>query len=965
MCHEQKQDEWFEELEVADPRAAHSLLRKYDKHFAENGKKDKLQVLEHKKRIIRRRGTKNSGRKKWMWKDEYVEEMQKTRHGKYTEAEANSMWKEYKDSDKYKTDRRGPRGTTRMRVPIGDFESSFSELDSEEEYEARETPKKKPNAGDLREAGQMLASTRGRGSFLAESGSSDDADREAGAAGGLRRALDRASEGVDVRGFAADSAVTPAKKRKVEKDSEDEANDDSSDSDHDDARRAAKKKAHPEGDDKKQQKPKSKPPDDETWFDADTAFPKAARTMHQQIHKLKVELEMQEQACAAALLEFDGKADKDTFQTEVAVLSNRVEAVRLALGDPKVTKVERKQKLKDYINKYGVGTSSAGSSPVVGKTSGGSSMLAGPCPGFRLLVTIVELQEVADSIKNQNTDAVRMIVSEKGLAEYIDSHEKNFKSLRELAKSAKGAHDELYQARLDDTSIKSQTEKAQKKAAQQREKIMAAPEASNTRTQLASIGVADPAAEGKLFTFRSKNNAHRICLVKMADLTGGRIDLSNPFLLPEEEVKKDEGSMGVFFGAGGMSAALSREATDAARMFTNSNERKHPLKGRGKIDFENAELRNTMSEKLQSLVENAGCVRLNTDSKDQGENRVKKLMVADWHAMIGRKAQIGFESASLAGMRLNLAGSRQFFAWPFSQIGEHVRAKIGGRALRHPINSQATQQWLRASSAEDIASMLDSNPTMGFVAGTAGPNDLIYLPPGWVRAELPSQEDNLMIRISVLPRPCPSSLHEMAIAIADYRVMGKRNIALEFAHDKLKTLLQEGLSDPCQVLKGLIDGRHRSNPLQEAPSAAVAEADDLGAEKKPEQAAEDEKAGHRIADEAMDAEAANARAAAKDLPEEAPADASAKKEGAADDEEVAKRIAAEEAAAAAEAGADNAEVAALARKEEAGKDDGGGGCKEARGEGSGGGSGSCEGEGSGGGCGCGDSGRGTEGGCKG
>ena len=597
---------------------------------------------------------------------------------------------------------------------------------------------------------------------------------------------------------------------------------------------------------------------------------------------------MQDQACAAALLEFDGKADKDKFQTEVAVLSNRVEALRLVLGDPKLTNVVRKQKLKDYINKFGVGTSSAASSPDVGKTSCGSSIRAGPCPGFRLLVTIEELQDVADSIKSQNTAEVRAINSENGLAEYIDTYEKNFKSLRELAKSAKAAHGELYQARLDDTNIKSQTEQAQKKAAQQREKMMAAPEAAKTRTQLASLGMADPAAEGKLFTFKSKNGAHRIHLAKMVDIAAGKVDMSKPFLLPEEEVK-EEGCMGILFGDGGMSGVLSRELADAQRMFTNSNERKHPLKGRGKIDFENAELRNTLSEKLLSLVENAGRVHINSGSKDQGENRASKLMVPDWHAMIGKKAQIGFESASLAAMRLNLVGSRQLFAWPFSQVGEHVRAKIGGRALKHPINSQATQQWLRACSAEDIASMVDSNPSMDFISGTVGPSDLIYVPPGWIRAELPNQEDNIMIRVSVLIRPCPVSLHEMAMAIADYRVMGKKNIALEFAHDKLKSLLQD------------------------ASSAAVV--DGLAAEEKPEKAAEDEEAAKRSPEEA--AAAAKAKAA-----EEAAAETAAKKEDAAKDEEAAKRSA-EEAAAAevakAKASEEAAAADAVAKKEEAAK----------------------------------------------
>ena len=75
-----------------------------------------------------------------------------------------------------------------------------------------------------------------------------------------------------------------------------------------------------------------------------------------------------------------------------------------------------------------------------------------------------------------------------------------------------------------------------------------------------------------------------------------------------------------------------------------------------------------------------------------GCKRLQQLQVPDFYAMIAKKAQIAFESASLPAFRLNLAGSRQLLACRFSEVGEYARAKIGGRALRHPVNSHATTQ---------------------------------------------------------------------------------------------------------------------------------------------------------------------------------------------------------------------------------------------------------------------------------
>ena len=39
LCQQQHEEEWFDDLEKTDPKAAHALLRRYDKQRPENGKR--------------------------------------------------------------------------------------------------------------------------------------------------------------------------------------------------------------------------------------------------------------------------------------------------------------------------------------------------------------------------------------------------------------------------------------------------------------------------------------------------------------------------------------------------------------------------------------------------------------------------------------------------------------------------------------------------------------------------------------------------------------------------------------------------------------------------------------------------------------------------------------------------------------------------------------------------------------
>ena len=131
LAEKQSQSEWLRDLKAEQPKVAASLQRKFMKHCDENSA-NTFSVLEHKRRIIARRGSRGSNRKKWMWEEEFIEKMQTVEMGKYTASEARKMWKEKIANPKYKRNHRGPRGTLQIKVPIGQYESDFSEMASED-----------------------------------------------------------------------------------------------------------------------------------------------------------------------------------------------------------------------------------------------------------------------------------------------------------------------------------------------------------------------------------------------------------------------------------------------------------------------------------------------------------------------------------------------------------------------------------------------------------------------------------------------------------------------------------------------------------------------------------------------------------------------------------------------------------------------------------------------------------------
>lgn len=441
LCAVQGESEWYKDLKSKQPKAAADVMRKYCKQHEQDPKNMKFSVLEMKQRIVRKMGERRSNRSKWMWKDEYVEEMQTVRMGAYSKSEAVALWEQMDKDKKIKKKKDGPRGHEMMKVKLGDYESSFSELDDEEEVEVRSTPKKAPKAGDLKAAGRDMLSRGGRrpGVFMASddegdaSASGDDARRQ------LRRGFNSGQESASVRDYAAEETRTLKRAH---------AGDGDGDQSDGDGKAAG---VEPASGKKKRKKADAAADSDdegsEEWFDLDAHLPKAARNLNLSIHKIKTELELQVQAADAAVVEFTGDLAAGMFAKESSVLANRLTAVKLVLGKAGQSCEECEGEMKKYLGSFASGSASSSGSTTTNAAGAPAQLLsrAGPCPGFRQLSTLMVLQKHSDDIMHQRSAEVVNLSSLQDLAALIDQYEKPMKAINELAKSLKFSINELFQ----------------------------------------------------------------------------------------------------------------------------------------------------------------------------------------------------------------------------------------------------------------------------------------------------------------------------------------------------------------------------------------------------------------------------------------------------------------------------------------------------------------------------------------
>ena len=159
--------------------------------------------------------------------------------------------------------------------------------------------------------------------------------------------------------------------------------------------------------------------------------------------------------------------------------------------------------------------------------------------------------------------------------------------------------------------------------------------------------------------------------------------------------------------------------------------------------------------------------------------RLKKLLTPDFYLMKGQKPQVYMESAGLPSIKWVQAGTPQTVVFNFNQFGQYVRSKLGGQALKHPVSSQGTTQWLSTAGHAGLNAALEANPNMSVFKVGYGPGHMLYCPPGWLKLEL-STDDVVSIRMTVIPQKALANFAtDLRVAAAGLLAQGKKNLALE------------------------------------------------------------------------------------------------------------------------------------------------------------------------------------------
>ena len=79
-----------------------------------------------------------------------------------------------------------------------------------------------------------------------------------------------------------------------------------------------------------------------------------------------------------------------------------------------------------------------------------------------------------------------------------------------------------------------------------------------------------------------------------------------------------------------------------------------------------------------------------------------------------------------------------------------ARGRTGKLAQKRPISAAATAEWLGSLTVPQLEAMLQALPGPKVLYQAAvGPGDVLYVPSGYLSLSIPSQEDNLMVHLTM------------------------------------------------------------------------------------------------------------------------------------------------------------------------------------------------------------------------
>ena len=521
------------------------------------------------------------------------------------------------------------------------------------------------------------------------------------------------------------------------------------------------------------------------WFDIDVALPKLCRTLSTQVFKLKAELEMQRNSSKACHIESQADPEKAAYETEIVVLQARLKAAELVLSDKPTSDSD----LKQHLDKFASGAHGSTGSTQTGVADLQAVSQAAPCSGYTSLTTITALLSRIEGLKTNRSQSCQQVSSAEALRKVQDGFEPNLKALGELLRALRSAQDSVYDAKNGVHGLRKATVEAQKKAAVKRDRLLAAADQAANKKMKTEPSSLDAAGKAKEAIKMSVPERCKIPLVSATQLKKREVSFAQPWLFPADsseplrDLAKDQ--------------AFAKEVADAQRMFRHSAERSNPSKGKAKILFSDESLANTVAKTMQEplpgdFATSVGSVLLSS-SKHTGP---------DFLALLGQKMQISFEPSCLPTLKWAVAGSKTIVVFDFATVGGYVRKQLGGRALKQPISSHAVSQYLLSLTADKMKGMLDEIGSNMF-AGTMAAGDLLYLPAGCIKAEVPSQEDHIAVRLGVFPA---YTVEEQTIALQALRLCqaellstNRRNAHLEEAVALLENTATVSRTDDSKV----------------------------------------------------------------------------------------------------------------------------------------------------------------------
>ena len=274
-----------------------------------------------------------------------------------------------------------------------------------------------------------------------------------------------------------------------------------------------------------------------------------------------------------------------------------------------------------------------------------------------------------------------------------------------------------------------------------------------------------------------------------------QVDWTQPFFVSSDDVE-------VLLGSITSDDILEKESKEAAASFLVSEERRQPSKGKGKIALMDGSLKTRISTAIKDAFKMPPSSFFELGAEEaKAQPKLVAMLEPDLFVTKSEKVHAVVENASLPTIRWVRSGVRQIIMMKFAHIGEHVRSKLGGSALKQPLSSLGTFQWLTNCGHEKLTEFVESNPSAGVFRNSLGPGDMLYTPPGWIKFEM-GNDDSIVVRMALVPvKSLPDFISDLRISAADLLAQGRKNATLDFMLAVAGKQTNNTESVPKEVLK--------------------------------------------------------------------------------------------------------------------------------------------------------------------